>query len=517
MTQQFEIIAKTFMGLEPVLAKELAQLGANDVQVGRRMVSFKGDKELLYRANFQLHTAIRILKPIKHFKALSADDVYESVKDIDWSEYIGADKTFAVDSVVFSEEFRHSKFVAYKVKDAIVDQFREKSGQRPNISISNPDIRLHIHIAEDQCTLCLDSSGESLHRRGYRQESVEAPLNEVLAAGMILMTGWHGETDFIDPMCGSGTLLIEAALIARNMAPGLFRKEFAFEKWPDFDRDLFDEIYNDDSQEREFNHHIYGYDVDIKAVNTARINVKAAGLSSDITIEEQDFKNFTQPKNKSIIVTNPPYGERISTNDLLGTYKMIGERLKHQFTGNEAWILSYREECFAQIGLKPSIKIPLFNGSLECEFRKYQMFDGKMREFREEGGVVKTEEEKRQMAEKRRFKQNREFKQRLDEEQENAEADIRSFKFRSLEKKEPKKPREEREPRDSKYSRDSRDSKYSRDSRDSKYSRDSKFSRDSRDSKRFKDAKGFKGSKGSKDFKKGFKKDNRRFNDDDED
>ena len=307
------------MGLEPVLAKELTQLGANDVQIGRRMVSFKGDKELLYRANFQLHTAIRILKPIKHFKALSADDVYEGVKDIDWSEYIGNDKTFAVDSVVFSEEFRHSKFVAYKVKDAIVDQFREKTGQRPNISITNPDIRLHIHIADDQCTLCLDSSGESLHRRGYRQESVEAPLNEVLAAGMILMTGWHGETDFIDPMCGSGTLLIEAALIARNMAPGLFRKEFAFEKWPDFDRDLFDEIYNDDSQEREFNHHIYGYDVDIKAVNTARLNVKAAGLSSDITVEEQDFKNFTQPKNKSIMVTNPPYGERISTPDLLGT------------------------------------------------------------------------------------------------------------------------------------------------------------------------------------------------------
>ena len=490
MTQKFEIIAKTFMGLEPVLAKELTQLGASDVQIGRRMVSFKGDKELLYRANFQLHTAIRILKPIKHFKALSADDVYEGVKDIDWSEYIGIDKTFAVDSVVFSEEFRHSKFVAYKVKDAIVDQFREKTGQRPNISISNPDIRLHIHIAEDHCTLCLDSSGDSLHRRGYRQESVEAPLNEVLAAGMILMTGWHGETDFIDPMCGSGTLLIEAALIARNMAPGLFRKEYAFEKWPDFDAELFDKIYNDDSQEREFNHHIYGYDVDIKAVNTARLNVKAAGLSSDITVEEQDFKNFTQPKNKSIIVTNPPYGERISTNDLLGTYKMIGERLKHQFTGNEAWILSYREECFAQIGLKPSIKIPVFNGSLECEFRKYQMFDGKMREFREDGGVVKTEEEKRQMAEKRRFKQNREFKKRLDEEQENAEADIRSFKFRSLEKKEPKK------------ARDSRDSG---DSRDSRGSRESRYSRDSRN------------PRGSKDFKKSFKKNNRRFNDDDED
>ena len=481
------MIAKTFMGLEPVLANELTQLGAKNVQVGRRMVSFTGDKEMMYRANFQLHTAIRILKPIKHFKALSADDVYEGVKDIDWTEYLSLDKTFAVDSVVFSEEFRHSKFVAYKVKDAIVDQFREKTGNRPNISVSNPDMRLHIHIAEDQCTLCLDSSGESLHRRGYRQESVEAPLNEVLAAGMILMTGWRGETDFIDPMCGSGTLLIEAALIARNMAPGLFRKEFAFEKWPDFDADLFDKIYNDDSQEREFTHHIYGYDVDIKAVNTARLNVKAAGLTSDITVEEQDFKNFTQPKEKSIMVTNPPYGERISTSDLLGTYKMIGERLKHQFTGNEAWVLSYREECFTQIGLKPSIKIPLFNGSLECEFRKYQMFDGKMSDFRGEGGIVKTEEEKRQMAEKHRFKKEREFKKRLDEQEENEDGDIRSVKFHSLEKKEFKRPREAREPKDS---------------------RESRNSRGSRDSRGFRD---------SRDFKKPFKKNNRRFRDDDED
>ena len=383
----------------------------------------------MYRANFQLHTAIRILKPIRNFKAKSADDVYEEIKKIDWTEYLGPEKTFAVDAVVFSEEFRHSKFVSYKVKDAIVDQFREKTGKRPNISVANPDIRLNIHIAEDNCTLSLDSSGESLHRRGYRQESVEAPLNEVLAAGMILMSGWQGETDFIDPMCGSGTLLIEAALIAKNMAPGLFRKEYAFEKWPDFDADLFDYIYNDDSQEREFSHHIYGYDIDIKAVNTARLNAKAAGLSADISIEQQDFKDFSQPQNKSIIITNPPYGERISTPDLLGTYRMIGERLKHQFRGNDAWILSYREECFEQIGLKPSIKIPLFNGSLECEFRRYQMFDGKLKDFRHEGGIVKTDEEKRQMAQKHRFKKEREFKQRLEETEQNEEADIRNFTF----------------------------------------------------------------------------------------
>ena len=469
MEQNFELIAKTFMGLEPVLAKELTQLGANDVKIGRRMVSFTGDKEMMYRANFQLHTAIRILKPILHFKAQCADDVYEEIKKIDWTTYLDDDKTFAVDSVVFSEEFRHSKFVSYKVKDAIVDQFREKTGKRPNISVANPDLRLNMHIAEDQCTLSLDSSGESLHRRGYRQESVEAPLNEVLAAGMILLSGWKGDTDFIDPMCGSGTILIEAALIAKNMAPGLFRKEYAFEKWPDFDADLFDEIYNDESQEREFQHHIYGYDIDTKAVNTALLNVKAAGLTKDITVKQQDFKDFTQPVNKSIIITNPPYGERISTPDLLGTYKMIGERLKHEFKGNDAWILSYREECFEQIGLKPSIKIPLYNGSLECEFRRYQMFDGRLKDFRHDGGIVKTDEEKRQMAQKHRFKKEREFKQRLEETEQNEEADIRSFTFHhhDLTDRRIQNNRREREDRDDRKDRKDRDDrKFKRDRKD---------------------------------------------------
>ena len=393
------------------------------------MVSFTGDKEMMYRANFQLHTAIRILKPIHTFKARSAEEVYDEIQKIEWSNYLDNKKTFSVDSVVYSEEFRNSRFVTYKVKDAIVDWFREKTGTRPNISVSNPDIRLNIHIAEDDATLSLDSSGESLHRRGYRQESVEAPLNEVLAAGMILMTGWKGDTDFIDPMCGSGTIAIEAALIARNISPGVFRKEFAFEKWADFDQELFDTIYNDDSKEKEFTHHIYGYDIDMKAVNTARINVKAAGLSKEVTIEQADFKDFQTPTEKSIMVTNPPYGERISTPNLLATYKMIGERLKHTFAGNDAWILSYREECFEQIGLKPSIKIPVFNGSLECEFRKYALFDGRMKEFRADGGIVKTDAEKREMAQKHRFKKEREFKKRLDEQEANEEGDIRSFSF----------------------------------------------------------------------------------------
>ena len=356
------------------------------------MVSFTGDKAMLYKANFCLRTAVRILKPLKHFTAHDADEVYNEVKAIRWEDYLTIDKSFAVDAVVFSEEFRHSKFVSYRVKDAIVDYFREKTGKRPNVRISKPDVLLNIHIAESSCTLSLDSSGESLHRRGDRQEAVEAPLNEVLAAGMILLTGWHGECDLIDPMCGSGTIPIEAALIARNIAPGVFRQEFAFEKWPDFDRDLFDAIYNDDSQEREFAHKIYGYDNNPKANEIATRNVKAAGVTKDIVLKLQPFQQFEQPKEKSIIITNPPYGERISTNDLLGLYEMIGERLKHAFTGNTAWILSYRDECFDQIGLKASARIPLFNGALECQFRKYEIFDGKYKDFRAEGEELKKEQ-----------------------------------------------------------------------------------------------------------------------------
>ncbi|MCR5850463.1 MAG: methyltransferase [Bacteroidaceae bacterium] len=412
---EFEMIAKTFQGLETVLATELIDLGANNIQIGRRMVSFTGDKELLYRANFQLRTAIKILKPIKHFRATSADEVYSAVQEIDWTQYLTNETTFAVDSVVFSTEFRHSKFVAYKVKDAIVDQMREKTGERPNIRVTNPDLQLHIHIAEYDCTLSLDSSGESLHRRGYRQESVEAPLNEVLAAGIIMLTGWKGQCDLIDPMCGSGTIPIEAALIARGIAPGVYRKEYAFEKWSDFDQELFDRIYEDDSNEHPFEHHIYGYDINHNAVTIATTNVKAAGLSKEISIAQQDFADFTQPAEKSVIITNPPYGERISAPDLLGLYKMIGNKLKHEFTGNEAWVLSYREECFDQIGLKPSLRTPLFNGSLECELRKYQMFSGKFNEMRAEGGDIKTAQERRMMADRKRFKQHRDFKDKLED------------------------------------------------------------------------------------------------------
>ncbi|MBR6538237.1 MAG: RNA methyltransferase [Bacteroides sp.] len=390
--QSFEMIAKTFQGLEEILATELTALGANDVQIGRRMVSFSGDKEMMYKANFCLRTAIRILKPIKHFKANNADEVYSKIQEVHWEDFLTTEKTFAVEPTIFSQEFRHSRFVAYKVKDAIVDYFREKTGERPGVRVNNPDVLINIHIAENDCTLSLDSSGESLHRRGYRQEAVEAPLNEVLAAGMIMMTGWKGECDLIDPMCGSGTIPIEAALIAKNIAPGIFRKGYAFEKWPDFDAELLDNIYNDDSQEREFKHKIYGYDNNPAANLIATNNVKAAGLSKDIVLKLQAFQQFEQPKEKSIIITNPPYGERISTNDLLGLYQTIGERLKHAFVGNEAWILSYRDECFDQIGLKATQRIPLMNGSLDCQFRQYEIFDGKYKAFRSEGEKLnKTE------------------------------------------------------------------------------------------------------------------------------
>ena len=412
MSEQFEMIAKTFQGLEEILAEELTTLGANDIQIGRRMVSFTGDKRMMYKANFCLRTAIRILKPIKNFTAKDADEVYNQIQAIPWEEYLDVNKTFAIDAVVFSEEFRHSKFVSYKVKDAIVDYFRKKTGKRPSVRINNPDVLLNIHIAQTTCTLSLDSSGESLHRRGYRQEQVDAPLNEVLAAGMLLMTGWRGECDLIDPMCGSGTIPIEAALIARNIAPGVFRKGFAFEKWVDFDSEMFDEIYNDDSQEREFTHKIYGYDNSPKANEIATHNIKAAGVSKDVTLKLQPFQQFEQPQEKSIIVMNPPYGERISTNDLLGLYQMIGERLKHAFVGNEAWVLSYREECFDQIGLKPSKKVPLFNGALECEFRKYEIFDGKYKEFKSQEGEGEEKKETEGNYDTSRPRERKEFKPR---------------------------------------------------------------------------------------------------------
>ena len=388
---EFELIAKTFQGLEEVLAGELVALGANNVQIGRRMVSFTGDNALMYKANFHLRTAVRILKPILHFKASDADEVYNVIKSIEWEEYLDANSTFSVDSVVYSDVFRHSKFVAYRVKDAIADYFNEKTGRRPSVRLNNPDLVFHIHIAHEECTLAFDSSGESLHRRGYRVETGAAPINEVLAAGMIMLTGWHGECDFIDPMCGSGTIPIEAALIARNIAPGVFRKGYAFEKWKDFDEELFRSIYEDDSLEREFNHKIYGYDVDGRMVACARKNVKSAMMGDIVEIECRDIKDFVEPASRALMVVNPPYGERLVSDKILEIYKNLGSRLKHAFQGNEAWVISSNYDCFDQIGLKASARIALFNGDLDCEFRKFELFQGKFKGFREEGNTLKKD------------------------------------------------------------------------------------------------------------------------------
>ena len=378
----FAMIAKTLYGLEDVLAEELTALHADDVRVGHRMVSFKGDKAMMYKANLHCRTALRILKPLSHFKADNADTVYAEVKKIEWDQYFTPEQTFTVDAVIYSESFSHSKYVAYRTKDAIVDYFNEKFNKRPSVRLNRPDIYIHIHISHQDCTVSLDSSGESLHKRGYRTEQGEAPLNEVLAAGMILKTGWRGESNFVDPMCGSGTLLIEAAMIALNIPPGLFRKEYAFERWPDFDNALFDDICQDESDEREFAYKCYGSDISPKAIGMAENNIQNAGLSRYIELKTIPFQQYSAAPASGILVTNPPYGERISTNDIINLYTMIGERLKHVFTGYQAWILSYKDECFEQIALRPSKKLKLMNGSLECEYRCYELFKGKNKDYK---------------------------------------------------------------------------------------------------------------------------------------
>ena len=428
MQESFELIAKTFQGLEEVLAQELIELGANDVQIGRRMVSFSGNQEMMYRANFCLRTAVRILKPISHFRARNADEVYKAVKEIEWKDILDLDTSFVVDTTVYSTEFRNSKFVAYKVKDAIVDYFMEREGKRPNISVANPDLRLNIHIAEDNCTLSLDSSGESLHLRGYRTATVEAPINEVLAAALIKMSGWKFDCDLIDPFCGSGTILVEAALMARNIYPGVFRQKFGFENWKDFNPELLSSIFEDDSNERTFEHRIVGSDINLRAVEAALANAKAAGVADLITVEQREIRDFKKPEMPAVLITNPPYGERLRPEDLSDIYRTLGEKLKREFQGGEAWIISSREELFDSMRLRPSFKVPLQNGSLDCELRKYVTFEGKLDNFRAQGNVVKTDDELRRMGEKGRFRDGhkRDFsRKRFDDDNEDEREDRR--------------------------------------------------------------------------------------------
>ena len=374
------MLAKTFKGLEQVLAGELIELGANNVQIERRAVSFTGDKRMLYTANFCLRTASRVLVPIATFKAKKTDDIYEQVKQVDWAQYMTAKTTFLIDATVYSDLFRHSQFVTYRVKDAIVDWWMEHGGVRPSVQLTNPDLYLNVHIAGDTVTVSLDSSGESLHKRGYRVANTQAPINEALAAGMLLLAGWKGQSDFYDPMCGSGTLLIEAALIARNIAPGIYRKGFAFEKWANFDADLFEDIYSDDSRERDFEHKIYGSDAGFYAMQAATKNVQSANLQRDIEVKQirvEELRLADKDTEGALVMMNPPYGERLSQDkNVLRLYQDMGTALKHQFDGANAWIISSNEEALKCVGLRPAKRIRLVNGDLDCLFNKYELFKG---------------------------------------------------------------------------------------------------------------------------------------------
>lgn len=373
------MVAKTLYGLEEVLAEELRALNANDIQIGRRMVSFSGDLRMLYKANIHLRTALRILVPIATFEARNADEIYQYLYDnIDWSQYLTSRTTFAFDTVVYSNKFTHSKFVAYRGKDAISDFFTDRELRRPNVSVVDPDVQFHIHISDTTVSLSLDSSGESLHKRGYRVGQNDAPLSEVLAAAILLRAGWKGETNLLDPMCGSGTFLTEAALIALGIPPGIFREKYAFEKWKDFDQELLNEIL-DDWEERPFEHTIYGSDISPKAISISRANISRAGVGRYVQLAVKpiaDYLNEPQQSEPCLIVTNPPYGERMRPFEIDKLYQTLGSVLKHVFTGNTAWVISSSTEGFNALGLKPTQKEKLFNGAIECELREYQLFAG---------------------------------------------------------------------------------------------------------------------------------------------
>ncbi|RXR16285.1 class I SAM-dependent RNA methyltransferase [Flavobacterium amnicola] len=379
--ENFKMIAKTLFGFEEILAKELQQLGAQEVQLGTRMVSFVGDKGFMYKANLALRTALKILKPIYHFRATNETNLYKGIQGIDWSKYMNSNQTFVIDTTVHSENFKHTQFVAQKCKDAIVDQFKDKYGQRPSVDKDYPDVRINIHIDRDQCSVSLDSSGASLHQRGYKTATNIAPINEVLAAGMLLLSGWDGSSDFLDPMCGSGTILAEAAMIACNIPANINRKEFAFEKWSDWDNDLFDQIVNSLMKKtKEFHYTITGYDKAPSAVMKAKDNIRNANLDDYIKISERNFFE-TEKENKGPLhmVFNPPYGERLDIH-LERFYREIGDTLKQSYPNTNAWFITANLDALKFVGLKPSRKIKLFNGKLETRFAKYEMYEGSKRE-----------------------------------------------------------------------------------------------------------------------------------------
>jgi putative N6-adenine-specific DNA methylase len=378
MSQEFTLIAKTASGLEDALKNELIALGAKEVKTITRAVSFTADLELMYKANLWLRTALKIIKPFHQFTSKNEFELYKKIKAYDWQQHLSIKQTFAIETVVNSPYFNHSQFVALKTKDAIVDQFREKNnGIRPSVDLQNPDVKIHLHIHNEQCSLALDSSGEVLYKRGWRVEQNEAPLNEVLAAGMVLLSGWDRQSPFYDFMCGSATLLIEAALISSNIAPGIFRKVYGFMKWRNFDKILWEKVYAEAIKSKTSSSSpIIGSDIDRRSIEMARKNIKQAGLSNLIKVEVNSFEKILPVGDNGTVIINPPYGERMRPMDILKLYQSVGDHLKKNFGGHQAWILSSNKDALKHIGLHPSKKNTLFNGALECKFQKYEMYAG---------------------------------------------------------------------------------------------------------------------------------------------
>ena len=377
MDENFKMVAKTLFGFEDLLENELTQLGAQDIKKGVRNVSFVGDKGFMYKANLGLRTAIKILKPIQTFRVNSEQDLYNKIYAMSWEDYLKPTGTLAIDATIHSHLFKHSLFIAQKTKDAIVDRFRDNTGQRPNVDLKFPDLKINVHIDRNQCTVSLDASGDSLHKRGYKRATNIAPINEVLAAGMIMLSGWDGQSDFMDPMCGSGTMLIEAAMIACNIPPNLMRKEFAFERWQDWDVDLFEKIEESLLKKtRDFHYKIIGYDKAPSAIYKAKDNVKNAQLDDFITVKHEDFfKTQKGGDEKLHMVFNPPYGERLNI-DMEAFYKNIGDTLKQNYPGTDAWFITSNLGALKYVGLRPSRKIQLFNAKLESRLVKYEIYAG---------------------------------------------------------------------------------------------------------------------------------------------
>ncbi|HET8804642.1 MAG TPA: THUMP domain-containing protein [Aequorivita sp.] len=378
MVKNFKMVGKTLFGMEELLAQELRQLGASAIEIGIRNVSFEGDLGFMYKANLCCRTAIKILKPITAFNIFTEEDLYKKVYEMPWENYMDVKGSLAVNATVFSDVFTHSQYIALKTKDAIVDRFRDKEGVRPDVDLDHPTLRINVHIDRNICTVSLDSSGESLHKRGYKVESTLAPINEVLAAGIIMLSGWSGQCNFLDPMCGGGTILTEAAMIACNIPPNLNRDEFGFETWPDFDIDLYEKIEEAALKKvRDFPHKIYGFDTDPVAIHKAKENIKSANLQEFIEVKQQDFFESEKDNDKPLfIVFNPPYDERISVSDVENFYSSIGNTLKRGYPGTQAWMVTSNMEALKFVGLHPSKKIKLFNGKLEAKLVRYEMYEG---------------------------------------------------------------------------------------------------------------------------------------------